>query len=152
MCAGGLTPRSQKVLNTIATSWFYILTARLAARYSATVINGWAYLFATGFLGVTGLSLVPPGPRWVLPQTALLPLAWWVLVCSCVGYATIVWAQRHLAPSVVSSFPCLQPFISFLAGAAMGERGQPKDLGAGGIILGLVLVVTAKPPGKGGDD
>ena len=140
------------MLNTIATSWFYILTARLAARYSATVINGWAYLFATGFLGVTGLSLVPPGPRWVLPRTALLPLSWWVLVCSCVGYATIVWAQRHLAPSVVSSFPCLQPFISFLAGAAMGERVEPKDLGAVGIILGLVLVVTAKPPGKGGDD
>ena len=152
MCAGGLTPRSQKVLNTIATSWFYILTARLAARYSAAVINGWAYLFATGLLGVTGLSLVPPGPRWVLPRNAILPLTWWVLVCSCVGYATIVWAQRHLTASVVSSFPCLQPFISFLAGAAMGERVQPKDLGAVGIILGLVLVVTAKPPGKGGDD
>ena len=154
--AGGevaLRGRMYFVLNTIATSWFYILTARLAARYSAAVINGWAYLFATGLLGVTGLSLVPPGPRWVLPRNAILPLTWWVLVCSCVGYATIVWAQRHLTASVVSSFPCLQPFISFLAGAVfMGERVQPKDFGAVGIVLGLVLVVTAKPPGKGGND
>lgn len=56
-------------------------------------------------------------------------------------------ATRELVASVrqVASFQCLQPFVgTLLAFAVLGEEPSVWDLGAVGVLVGLVLVVSDK--------
>ena len=129
---------------------------------------------AAGFTGA---------PDWRFPQSMVLPLGYWILVCSVLGYFTVTWAMRHLpasqarwarpaacarpvaaahhlfacrrdaapprpppdprAAAQVAAFQCLQPFVgTLLAYAVLHEEPSWWDLGALGVVAGLVLVTT----------
>ncbi|KAL0029246.1 hypothetical protein WJX79_005217 [Trebouxia sp. C0005] len=82
---------------------------------------------------------------WQLPSIMLGPLAYWVVVCSVIGYYVVTWATQYLPASQVAAFQCLQPFVgAVLAFAVLGEEPSIWDVGAIGVIAGLVLV--AKDP------
>ena len=54
---------------------------------------------------------------------------------------TVQVRQRHLSDLQVASFQCLQPFVgTLLAFAILGEQPSVWDLGAIGVIAGLVTV------------
>jgi len=38
---------------------------------------------------------------WHFPHAMILPLIYWVLVCSVAGYYAVTWAMRHLPASQV---------------------------------------------------
>lgn len=38
---------------------------------------------------------------WHFPQALVLPLIYWIFVCSVAGYYAVTWAMRHLPASQV---------------------------------------------------
>ena len=57
----------------------------------------------------------------------------------------VTWAMCHLPASQVASFQCLQPFLgSLLAFSVLHEQPTWYDLGAVGVLAGLILVSTDK--------
>ena len=71
----------------------------------------------------------------------MLPLLYWVVVVSGLCYVLTAWASRQLPASTVTLYATLQPG----AGAALsvlllGERLRWTDLGAVGVVAGLVVV------------
>lgn len=55
---------------------------------------------------------------WHFPRSMVLPLIYWILVCSVLGYYAVTWAMRHLPASQVSR-PCAAG-----GGRAAGQAGQ----------------------------
>lgn len=132
------------LINTLAMASYYILGKKLLAKYSPAQVSAWAYLVAATMMG-TAASIFTTAPDWNFPRALLLPLAYWVLVCSVGGYYVVTWAMCHLPASQVASFQCLQPFLgSLLAFLVLHEKPSIYDLGAIGVVAGLVLVTTDK--------
>ena len=70
------------------------------------------------------------------------PLIYWILVASILCYYVLTAATRYLPASQVAAFQCLQPFIgTALAFAVLGEKPSVWDLGALGVLAGLLMVV-----------
>lgn len=88
------------LLNTLAMAVYYLSAKQLVQRYSAMCIAAWAYITAAACMGMTAAVFVPP-PLWSVPHALLGPLAYWVLVCSVLGYYVVTWATQHLAASQV---------------------------------------------------
>ena len=78
------------------------------------------------------------------------PLVYWIVVASVCGYYLLTAATRYLPASQVAAFQCLQPFMgTVLAFFVLGEQPTFWDLGAVGVVAGLVLVVReTKEAGK----
>lgn len=91
-----------------------------------------------------------PWSEFVLPASAMGPLAYWVLVTSMGGYSILTAATRALPATQVSAFICAQPIAGTLLGwAVLGERVSAWDWGAALIVGGLLLVIQeerAAPP------
>lgn len=43
---------------------------------------------------------------WHFPRSMVLPLIYWILVCSVAGYYAVTWAMRHLPASQVRGRAC----------------------------------------------
>lgn len=87
----------------------------------------------------------------IAPADAMIgPLIYWIVVASVCGYYLLTAATRYLPASQVASFQCLQPFMgTVLAFFVLGEQPTFWDLGAIGVVAGLVLVVREpKEAGK----
>ncbi len=132
------------LVNTLAMACYYILGKKMVARYSPAQVAAWAYLVAATLMG-TAASIFTTEQDWHFPKALILPLAYWVLVCSVGGYYIVTWAMCHLPASQVASFQCLQPFLgSLLAFSVLHEQPTWYDLGAIGVLAGLILVSTDK--------
>lgn len=158
-------------------------------------------------MGLAAVLFTTP-PDWRFPRSMVLPLLYWIVVCSVAGYYAVTWAMQHLPASQVrradaalagcslcaawplqlgcvlaslplpalrtqrgrcprpaarlklpllpppstplnltqvAAFQCLQPFVgTLLAFFFLNERPTPWDLGAIGIVAGLLLVSTDK--------
>jgi len=86
-----------------------------------------------------------------VPQSALLPLAYWILLNSCVAYWLITWGTQHAKASFVLAYCALQPLVAMLLSAAILAIGGPSDelsypglnaLGAIGVVLGLAVIMA----------
>ena len=107
---------------------------------------------------------------WKLPEALYGPMVYWIFVCSVMGYYVVTFATQHLPASQVgpllrrmwplrstpgnlsaecpgcrrlqvASFQCLQPFAgTMLAWLVLGEQPSIYDLGAVGVVAGLVMV------------
>jgi len=131
--------------NTIAMACYYILAKKLVARYSPIQVAAWAYMVAASLMGIAALVFTSH-KDWMFPHVLILPLLYWVFVCSVGGYLIVTWAMKHLPASQVAAFQCLQPFLgSLLAFLVLREHLSWWDLGAIGVVAGLMLVsVDAK--------
>ena len=49
----------------------------------------------------TAAAVFTEAADWHFPRSMVLPLAYWVLVCSVLGYYSVTWAMRHLPASQV---------------------------------------------------
>ena len=88
--------------NTLAMAVYYLSAKQLVQRYPAMCIAAWAYITAAAFMGVTAAAFVPI-PLWTVPRALLGPLAYWVIICSVIGYYIVTWATQHLAASQACS-------------------------------------------------
>lgn len=51
-------------------------------------------------MGVTAAAFTTPAD-WHFPHALVLPLIYWIIVCSVAGYYVVTWATRHLPASQV---------------------------------------------------
>ncbi|KAK9828607.1 hypothetical protein WJX72_001011 [[Myrmecia] bisecta] len=81
-----------------------------------------------------------------LVQSVLFgPLLYWIFICSVVGYYVVTWATQFLPASQVAAFQCLQPFVgTVLAFFVLGEEPSLWDLGAVGVVVGLITIAKDK--------
>lgn len=130
------------VLNVFAMSLYYILAKPLLAKYPPMNVAAWAYIVAAIQMGATAYFSNHSHPDgWTLPPSIFGPLLYWIFVCSVGGYYIIAWSMTLLPSSQVATFQCLQPFVgTILAFTILGEELTWWDLGAFGVIFGLVLV------------
>ncbi|DBB00703.1 TPA: hypothetical protein ACH3X3_002373 [Trebouxia sp. C0006] len=130
--------------NTLAMAIYFITAKQLVLKYPPMCVAAWAYITAAVCMGAAAAAFVEQ-KDWQLPSIMLGPLAYWVVVCSVIGYYVVTWATQYLPASQVAAFQCLQPFVgAVLAFAVLGEEPSIWDVGAIGVIAGLVLV--AKDP------
>ncbi len=127
-------------INAMAMAAYYILAKKLVARYSPIQVAAWAYMVAASLMGCAAL-LFTSHSDWNFPHAMVLPLLYWIFICSVGGYFVVTWAMKHLPASQVAAFQCLQPFLgTLLAFLVLQEQLSWWDLGAGGVVAGLLLV------------
>lgn len=130
------------LINTLAMAVYYVVSKQMVARYPPICVAAWAYLVAASCMGLTA-AVHTDAADWHFPRSMVVPLLYWIVVCSVGGYYAVTWAMRHLPASQVAAFQCLQPFIgTILAFLVLNEAPTAWDLGAIGIVAGLVLVST----------
>lgn len=132
------------VINTMAMACYYILSKRLVTKYSPILISAWSYMVAAFLMGLSAMNFTV-AKDWNFPKSLILPLLYWIFVCSVAGYAIVTWAVKFLPASQVASFQCLQPFLgTTLAFLLLHEHLSFWDLGAFGVLAGLMLVTSEK--------
>lgn len=128
------------LVNALAMAAYYLLAKRLVAKYSAVHVAAWAYAVAATLMGVAAMLWTAP-TDWVFPKSMLAPLIYWVLICSVGGYLAVTYAMNYLPASQVAAFQTLQPFVgAVLAVSLLNEKVNRYDLGAFGIVVGLLMV------------
>lgn len=127
-------------INAMGMAAYYILAKKLVARYSPIQVAAWAYMVAASLMGCAALVFTSHSD-WNFPHAMVLPLLYWIFVCSVGGYLVVTWAMKHLPASQVAAFQCLQPFLgTLLAFLVLHEQLSWWDLGAVGVVAGLLLV------------
>ena len=89
--------RAKGYANTLAVLWAHS-AKQLVAKYPAMCVAAWAYITAAVAMGGTALLFVARRD-WEVPRQLLGPLAYWIFVCSVVGYYVVTWATQHLPAS-----------------------------------------------------
>ena len=128
------------LVNALAMAAYYLLAKKLVAKYSAVHVAAWAYAVAAVLMGVAAMLWTVP-TDWVFPRSMVAPLVYWVIICSVGGYLAVTYAMNYLPASQVAAFQTLQPFVgAVLAVMILNEKVNRYDLGAVGIVVGLLMV------------
>ena len=90
--------------NTLAMAIYFITAKQLVLKYPPMCVAAWAYITAAVCMGIAAASFVEQ-KDWRLPNIMLGPLAYWVVVCSVIGYYVVTWATQYLPASQVMQ-PC----------------------------------------------
>ena len=96
-----------------------------------------------------GMALIT-GERMALPTPkGLAAFAYLVVAGSIVGFRAYIWLLHHVRPALASSYAYVNPAIAVVLGAWLaGERASPAELGAMGVILAGVVVITLAKAGR----
>jgi len=86
---------------------------------------------------------------WGVPDSAILPLLYWIAFNSVVAYLLMTWATQHAPPSAVLGYTALQPLTSSVLVLIITSLTDKYDLtkpgynmvGAVGILIGLYLLI-----------
>ena len=87
--------------NTLAMAIYFITAKQLVSKYPPMCVAAWAYITAAVCMGVAAAAFVEQ-KDWQLPSIMLGPLAYWVVVCSVIGYYVVTWATQYLPASQAS--------------------------------------------------
>ena len=88
--------------NTGAMAVYFITAKQLVLKYPPMCVAAWAYIVAAVCMGGAAFTFVDQ-QDWQMPRIMLGPLAYWVVVCSVIGYYVVTWATQYLPASQVSS-------------------------------------------------
>ncbi len=86
--------------NTLAMAIYFITAKQLVLKYPPMCVAAWAYIIAAVCMGIAAVAYVDQ-KDWSLPSIMLGPLAYWVVVCSVIGYYVVTWATQYLPASQV---------------------------------------------------
>jgi len=113
---------------------------------SATAVAGWGTTFGAATIGLTVPVSRAELDYWRLPGSALVALAYVVLITSAFNYGALAWCNSQSSPVFVSAFYPLQlVFTSALAMTFLGESfGWREAIGALGVCAGLSLVTASR--------
>ena len=98
--------------NTLAMAIYFITAKQLVLKYPPMCVAAWAYITAAVCMGVAAAAFVEQ-KDWQLPSIMLGPLAYWVVVCSVIGYYVVTWATQYLPASQASQHvaSCFWPVL-----------------------------------------
>merc|ERR1719382_813765 len=111
---------------------YAVFSKVLLKRYHPVYVTGWSYLTASSFMlcameAVSRshklLSFVCSDPDplqmeacvagpWYIPMSMALPLVYWILIGSLLGYFLVTWANKYAKASVVGAYTVLQPIVA----------------------------------------
>merc|ERR1712039_685656 len=88
---------------------------------------------------------------WGVPESAVLPLLYWVFFSSILAYSLVTWTNQYTAASNVLGYTAIQPLTSALLTVVLMQliNGLPLQmpgynlLGGIGILLGVYTLVLA---------
>jgi drug/metabolite transporter (DMT)-like permease len=115
----------------------------------AHVFSGSELMFFHGFIAIPLLwAMVPNGALAAVSTSSIVVVALGALGPGVLGGLTFVWGLRRIAASHASILTLLEPFVAVMAAALFLEQrlGQCQILGGILIVLGAILVITARPP------
>lgn len=92
--------------NTAAMAVYFITAKQLVVKYPPMCVAAWAYVTAAVCMGCSAAAFVDRD-HWQMPSVMWGPLAYWILVCSVIGYYVVTWATQYLPASQV--WPALSP-------------------------------------------
>lgn len=159
-------------LNCLGTS-LYVIFAKIALeRYPPLTVIAWAMMSASVMMAISAGSLnnscgfihficPPTGTKdftcggyqascspWLVPASAFLPLAYWIIFNSISAYFLLTWANRYARAGYILAYTALQPFTStrlsvilILSGVQGLQMPGWNALGSIGIFLGLILLI-----------
>mmetsp|Transcript_79371 Transcript_79371/g.161453 ORF Transcript_79371/g.161453 Transcript_79371/m.161453 type:complete len:347 (-) Transcript_79371:40-1080(-) len=160
-------------VNCLATALYVIFSKIALQRYPPLTITAWAAMVACVIMAVVATSVnshcgfvnfvCPEDPNeamfrchsyrnscapWAVPDTAILPLAYWIGCTSITGHFLITWANRHARAGYILAYAAIQPFTSTMVTVILilcGVHGLKMPgwnaLGIVGILMGLFLLV-----------
>lgn len=144
------------LLNTACTALYYVgLKRPPLSPLSPLTVTAFAFVVAAGCMAATAAAreaLLAPTDgvaRWALPRVAYGPLAYWVVLSSCLAYTLISYSSTHLAASTVGVYGCIQTLMSVvLAIVLLGEEVRWTNLGGLPIVAGVCLASQAASTGS----
>ena len=86
--------------NTAAMAVYFITAKQLVAKYPPMCVAAWAYVTAAVCMGASAATFVDQN-HWQMPSIMWGPLAYWIVVCSIIGYYVVTWATQYLPASQV---------------------------------------------------
>lgn len=86
--------------NTAAMAVYFITAKQLVLKYPPMCVAAWAYVTAAVCMGCSAAAVVDRN-HWQMPSIMWGPLAYWIVVCSVVGYYVVTWATQYLPASQV---------------------------------------------------
>ncbi|RDZ27337.1 drug/metabolite exporter YedA [Lysobacter silvisoli] len=101
----------------------------------------------TGSVWMLGAAAVTGERMSAMPTfEATAAVAYLVVAGSIFGFTAYIWLLHHVRPALATSYAYVNPPIAVLFGALLaGERFSAHDLGAMGVILvGVVIITLAK--------
>lgn len=159
-------------LNCLGTSFYVIFSKIALERYPPLTVTAWAMMAASVMMAISAASLnnqcafinfiCPPAgdhdiacgsyqascSSWVVPSSAVLPLAYWIIFTSIGAYFLLTWANHYARAGYILAYTALQPFTSTLLSVILilsGVQGLQMPgwnvLGSVGIFFGLVLLI-----------
>lgn len=81
---------------------------------------------------------------WNVPQSALLPLAYWILFNSCAAYLLITFGNKHAPASSVLAYTALQPVTTALLSGVLILLGPGKKFGLTEPVSGNVCPIQQR--------
>lgn len=128
--------------NCLGTSLYVIFSKPLLKIYPPISVTGWSYIVASVMMALSSLYYVHDADAWHVPVDAWWALAYWVAFTSILAYVLMTWANQYADASIVSAYSTLQPLTAgVLQWIFLDKVPVSKDLGAIGIILGMLCVV-----------
>ncbi len=122
-----------------------LYSKRRGVPVAALVATGIEMLAGGAILLAIGLAAGDPArARWT--PDAVLALAYLTVFGAAIGFTAYIWLLDHVPPSRVSTYAYVNPVVALVLGwALLGEVLTPRILlSAGVILLGVVLVTTAR--------
>lgn len=147
-------------LNCIAMCLYVLAAKKLYTRsYSSSMVTAWSYSLAVLCMSLS-LVIVNSNPTllsvlckdcvgaWAVPTETIWALAYWIIFQSLVCFMLLTWANQFVNVSISQLYVIIQPLIAAVIAAILNAFGVPKmdklgmqDVGAVGIVIGLVLVL-----------
>jgi drug/metabolite transporter (DMT)-like permease len=131
------------IANSFSYAAYIAISKDLLKRYGALNVITWVFVIAAIVNVPVGLLTTHQRSLTGIPATAWLAITYTILVPTVSAYYLNAWALVRVSPGTVSAYIYLQPLIAFgLAPMVLGERWNPRALGASALIFVGVAIVT----------
>jgi drug/metabolite transporter (DMT)-like permease len=144
------------LLNACSYGLYLVLVRTLMKKYHAITVASWVFLFGFIYVFPFGISDFLNTNFESFTTNTYLTIGYVVLFTTFLAYLFNIFALKHLAPSVTSSYVYLQPVVSFILVSIMAfvyTQGQySKDINIIKILccilVALGVYVISKPQKK----
>eukprot|EP00940_MAST-03C_sp_MAST-3C-sp2_P002929 g2929.t1 len=150
-------------VQSLCCATFYVSEKPLLQKYDPVATVGVAYIIATFFMAATAVVVNNVHSAlhffcedcgdsgWTIPTDAWWAIAYWIFGGSIAGYLLNTWGNKRVDASIVGIYAVIQPVVTVAcASIVIALSSAPHwgldglsfaDIGAIGIILGLLIVV-----------
>ncbi len=130
--------------STVFFSIYLVLVKPLSARYQATTITKWAFLFGAIPVIPFGMPQIRMVDWTHLPAGVWAALAFIILGATFLVYLLNNWTLQHVTPSVVGIYIYLQPVLASLIAVGLGKDLLTVDK----VLFGIVILAGVYLVGK----